>query len=88
MTRLGLDPWLEGYLSYQRDVRRMSPRTIVDLRCTLKKVSGVMEAARPSTPLWKLPLEEFLRWLNEARERGQSEKALAKELSHVRGLLD
>jgi site-specific recombinase XerD len=88
VTRVELDPWLEGYLVYQRDVRRMNPRTIIDLRCTLKKVSGAMEAARPGTPLWKLTLEDFLRWLNEARERGQSEKALAKELSHVRGLLD
>lgn len=88
MTRVEIDPWLEGYLSYQRDVRKMSPRTIVDLRCTLKKVSGAMEASRPGTPLWRLTLKDFLQWLNAARERGQSEKALAKELSHVRGLLD
>jgi len=89
MTRLELDPWLEGYLSYQRDVRRMSPRTIIDLRCTLKKVSAFMAAARPGTPLWKLTLDDYLHWLNEAREKKkQSENALAKELSHIRGLLD
>lgn len=88
MSRLELDPWLEGYLSYQRDVRRMQPRTIVDVRCTLKKISGFMSTARPDVPLWKLKLEDYLHWLNEARERGQSERALAKELSHVRGLLD
>jgi integrase/recombinase XerC len=88
MTRTELDPWLEGYLSYQRDVRRMSPRTIVDLRCTLKKVWTVMERKRAGMPLWKLRLEDFLEWLNDARESGQSERALAKELSHIRGLLD
>jgi integrase/recombinase XerD len=89
MTRRELDPWLEGYLSYQRDVRRMSPRTIIDLRCTLKKVSAFMAAARPGTPLWKLTLDDYLHWLNEAREKKkQSENALAKELSHLRGLLD
>jgi len=88
VTRVELDPWLEGYLAYQRDVRKMSPRTIVDLRCTLKKVSGAMEARGPGTPLWKLRLDDYLQWLNDARERGQSERALAKELSHVRGLLD
>jgi site-specific recombinase XerD len=88
MTRLELDPWMEGYLSYQRDVRRMAPRTIVDLRCTLKKVGAFMSEARPGTPLWKLTLEDYLHWLNEARERGQSESSLAKELSHIRGMLD
>jgi integrase/recombinase XerD len=89
MTRRELDPWLEGYLSYQRDVRRMSPRTIIDLRCTLKKISAFMAVARPGTPLWKLTLDDYLHWLNEAREKKkQSENALAKELSHIRGLLD
>lgn len=41
---LELDPWLEGYLSYQRDVRRMAHRTVIDLRCTLKKVSKLMQS--------------------------------------------
>ena len=88
MTRLELDPWLEGYLSYQSDVRRMRPRTIVDLRCTLKKMAEFMGEARPGVALWKLKLEDYLYWLNEARARGQADSALAKELSHVRGLLD
>jgi hypothetical protein len=47
MTRRELDPWLEGYLSYQQDLRRLQPRTLVDLRCTLKKVSTYMATARP-----------------------------------------
>jgi integrase/recombinase XerD len=88
MTRTELDPWLEGYLSYQRDVRRMSPKTLVDMRCTLKKVSAAIAARQPTTPLWKLSLDDYLQWLNEARAKGQSDRVLAKELSHVRGMLD
>jgi site-specific recombinase XerD len=88
MTRRELDPWVEGYLGYLRDVRRLQPRTIIDLRCTLKKVSAFMTAAHPDTPLWKLTLEDYLHWLNAARAAGQAEIALAKELSHLRGLLD
>jgi site-specific recombinase XerD len=88
MTRRELDPWLEGYLSYQQDLRRLQPRTLVDLRCTLKKVSTYMATARPETPLWKLTLDDYLRWLNDARAAGQTEAVLAKELSHLRGLLD
>ncbi len=87
MSRLELDPWLEGFLSYQRDVRRIGPRTLVDVRCTLKKVSAVMAAKGAKAPLWKLTLGDYLGWLNDARER-QSENSLAKELSHLRGMLD
>ena len=88
MSRHALDAWQEGYLDYLRDVRKLSHRTLVDLRCTLKKVSTSMGQWRPGTPLWKLSLDDFLRWLNEARAQGQAEKVLAKELSHLRGLLD
>ena len=88
MMRVELDPWVEGYLSYLRDVRRMAPGTLRDLRCTLKRVSEFMANARPQTPLWKLSLDDYLYWLNEARAAGRSERALAKQLSHLRGLLD
>lgn len=88
MTQLQLDPWVEGYLRYQLDVRKLAPRTVVDVRCTLNKVTAAVAKKQPGVSLWKLRLEDFLLWLNEAREAGQSEQALAKELSHVRGLLD
>jgi site-specific recombinase XerD len=88
MTRTELDPWLEGYLSYQRDVRRLGPRTVVDMRCTLKKIASDLSQRHPGTSLWKLPLEAYLHWLNEMREQGRSERVLAKDLSHLRGLLD
>lgn len=88
MTRLELDPWLEGYLSYLSDVRRMARRTVIDIRCTLKKVSAFMIDQRPDRPLWKLTLDDFLHWLNEQRGQGCSENSLSKELSHLRGLLD
>ena len=58
MTRFDLDPWLEGYLSYLGDVRRNARRTITDVRCTLKKVSGFMQHVHPDRPLWKLTLDD------------------------------
>ncbi len=88
MTQLELDPWLEGYLTYQREVRRLSPRTIIDMRCTLRKVSAFMAEQHGGTPLWKLRLEDYLGWLTAAREAGQAPAALAKDLSHLRGMLD
>lgn len=88
MMRRELDPWIEGYLSYLGEVRRMAPRTIVDTRCTMTKISEYMEGHRPGKPLWRLTLEDYLCWLNFQREHGRKEGLLAKQLSHVRGLLD
>ncbi|MFC1461359.1 tyrosine-type recombinase/integrase [Verrucomicrobiota bacterium] len=88
MTRRDLDPWIEGYLSYLGDVRRMAARTIVDIRCTLRKVSKFTDSQKKGKPLWKLSLEDYLHWLNEERATGRSEAVLAKQISHLRGLLD
>jgi len=83
-----LDPWIEGYLDYQLKVRRLSPRSIIDMRCTLKRAVTELEVSRPAVPLWKLTLEDYLQWLNQQREAGYSTQSLNKELSHLRGLLD
>jgi integrase/recombinase XerD len=83
-----LDPWMEGYLEYQLKVRRLRPLSIVDMRCTLKRAATELGKLRPTVPLWKLTLEDYLQWLNQQREEGYSTHSLNKELSHLRGLLD
>lgn len=88
MKRERLDPWIEGYLDYLKDVRRLAHRSLVDTRCSLKRVADWLERERPGHPLWRRPLEDYLFWLNRTREAGRSEAGLAKVLSHVRGLLD
>lgn len=88
MENEALDPLVEGYLAYAKDVRRNAARTIVDVRCTLRHVTADMAKRRPGVPLWKLSLEDYLRWVDEARSAGRSVRSLAKELSHVRGLLN
>lgn len=88
MSDSKLDPWVEGYLGYLAEVRRVAPRTVIDVRCTLKHVSASMAVLRPETPLWKASLQDFLQWLEGERSRGRSAASIAKDLSHVRGLLD
>jgi integrase/recombinase XerD len=88
MNLICLDPLIEGYLDYQRTVRRLAHRSIVDMRCTLKRAVKAMEAVRPSVPLWKLSLEDYLGWVNQQREEGYSAQSLNKDLSHLRGLLE
>lgn len=83
-----LDPLIEGYLAYLRDVSRKAPKTVRDVRCSLKRISTRMQRIRPEEPLWKLPLRDFMTWLEGEREDGASPQSLAKYLSHVRGLLD
>jgi integrase/recombinase XerD len=88
MNPNGLDPLIEGYLDYQKTVRRLAHRSIVDMRCTLKRAVRALEVKRPSVPLWKLTLEDYLDWVNQQREEGYSAQSLNKDLSHLRGLLE
>jgi len=83
-----MDPLIEGYLSYLDKVGRKTPRTIIDVRCTLRRAITGVGAVRPGVALWHLQLEDFLHWLEAERQRGSTESSLAKYLSHVRGLLD
>jgi site-specific recombinase XerD len=83
-----LDPLIEGYLSYLRDVGRKAPRTVVDVRCTLKRAANAFASRRPGVTLWKLTLEDYLHWFETEREAGRSEASLSKDASHLRGLLD
>lgn len=83
-----LDPWIEGYLDYQLKVRRLTPRSLVDVRCTLRRTVLMMEQIRPGVLLWQASLEDYLQWLNRKREAGYSTASINKELSHLRGLLE
>jgi site-specific recombinase XerD len=83
-----LDPLIEGYLSYLDKVGRKAPRTIVDVRCTLRHVLASMERQRPGIDLWRLSLQDYLHWLEEERQLGRTNSCLAKYLSHVRSLLE
>ena len=83
-----LDPLIEGYLAYLSDVGRKAPRTVIDVRCTLRRAIVELEGIRPGIHLWKRSLEDYLRWLDRERDAGRTTSCLAKYLSHVRGLLD
>ncbi len=80
-----MDPLIDGYLSYLNKVGRKTPRTIIDVRCTLRRA---LSGLRTDTPLWHLKLEDYLHWLEAERESGCTETSLAKYLSHLRGFLD
>ncbi len=88
MKDTSLDPIIEGYLAYLADVRRQQPRTVVDVRCTLRQVSAAMAPRHPGLPLWQLRLEDYLHWLEAERQQGRRGPCLNKYLSHLRGLLD
>jgi integrase/recombinase XerD len=88
MNTNGLDPWIEGYLEYQKTVRRLAPRSLVDMRCTLKRAVRAMEQIRSCVPLWKLSLEDYILWVNRQRAEGYSAQSLNKDLCHLRGLLE
>jgi site-specific recombinase XerD len=88
MNMATMDPLIEGYLSYLDKVGRKTARTIIDVRCTLRRATSGLERVRPGVQLWHLALEDYLHWLEAERQCGHTESSLAKYLSHVRGLLD
>jgi integrase/recombinase XerD len=83
-----MDPLIEGYLSYLDKVGRKAPRTIIDVRCTLRRAIEGLEQIRPNVDLWRLSLEDFLHWMERERQLGRTDSSLAKYLSHIRGLLE
>lgn len=83
-----LDPIIEGYLAYLREVSRKAPRTVVDIRCTLKRACEAFATRLPGASLWTVPLTDYLLWLEQERVAGRSPASLAKDVSHLRGLLD
>jgi site-specific recombinase XerD len=83
-----MDPLIEGYLSYLGEIRRLSPRSLVDMRCTFNKANESLAAMGQQSELWKLTLEDYFRWIALEREKGKSSQTIAKQISHIRGLLD
>lgn len=83
-----LDPLMEGYLEYRANVERRDPKTIKDIRCTLRRVTAAMEQLRPGKPLWELKLTDFIAWLEQDRQAGYSRRGLCKNVSHLRGFLN
>ncbi len=88
MSAHELNPWIEAYMEYLRDVKRMKKGTLVDMRCTFNGISRAMEQIRPGTPLWKISFEDYLVWVNRKRDEGLSAKSINKQISHARGLLN
>jgi site-specific recombinase XerD len=83
-----LDPWIEGYLTYLLEVRRQTPRTVIDVRSTLRRASEAFATTHADQSLWELELRDYLGWLERERAAGRSAGTLAKMVSHLRGLLD
>lgn len=87
-ARRKMDPLIDGYLDYLTAVGRKTPRTVIDVRCTLGRAVAGLARLRPAVPLWRLSLEDFLHWLSAQRDLGRTSSSLGKYVSHVRGFLE
>ena len=86
MTRL--DPLIEGYLDYKKDVNKVTHETARDIRCSLKRVARQMQQVRPDVPLWRVSFEDFLRYVDLERQAQASPSCINKYITHTRGLLE
>lgn len=82
------DPVTEGFIEYALQIKRMSPGTIRDMKCTFRQVIKKMSRVRPGVELWRLSFDDFVSWLNERRSERSSPVTIGKEISHLRSLID
>ena len=64
-----LDPLIAGYLSYLEKVSRKSPRTIVDVRCTLRRAVAARQNTAGLQELAKFRLSTDHQGANSARTK-------------------
>jgi integrase/recombinase XerC len=83
-----LNPLLEGYLSYLLEVKRLTPESVRDYRCTLRTVTGYMHQHYGGSELWQVGLDAYIRWMGHERDQGKSTFSISKNISHIRGCLD
>ena len=86
MTRL--DPLIEGYLDYKKDVNKLAHGSIKDIRCSLRRVMRLVQQVRPDVPLWKLSFQDYLCYVELEREAEASPSTINKNITHTRGLLE
>lgn len=79
---------IKGFLEYQGDVRKLRPRTLIDMRCTFRSLQEFCENEVIAHEIWELSLKDFMHWVNFLRKRNQSTKSINKMLSHVRSLIE
>lgn len=82
------DALIEGYLAYKKDVNKLAPGTLRDIRCSLRRVIKQVQHVRPDTPLWKLSLEDYTRYVELERQLDASPRCINKYITHARGLLE
>lgn len=82
------DALIEGYLSYKKDVNKVAPGTLRDIRCSLNRVARIAQSVRPDVQLWQLSLEDYLRYIELERHAQRSPRCINKYITHVRGLLE
>ncbi len=82
------DALIEGYLAYKKDVNKVAAGTLRDIRCSLNRVARKAQMIRPDAQLWRLSLEDYLRYIELERQADASPRCINKYITHARGLLE
>lgn len=82
------DALTEGYLAYKKDINKLAPGTLRDIRCSLRRVMRHATEIRPGKELWQLSFEDYTRYVELERQLEASPRCINKYITHVRGLLE
>jgi site-specific recombinase XerD len=82
------DEVTKGFLEYSSKVRRLAPRSVVDMRCTFRQVLSIMAKIRPGIELWRLSFDDYLAWVEQVRRLDKATASIAKQISQLKSLID
>jgi hypothetical protein len=80
------DTLIEGYLGYKKDVNKLAPGTLRDIRCSLRRVIKQVQPVRADTPRWTLSLADYRRYGARDRQCEASPRCINTYFTPARGL--
>jgi len=83
-----IDIYVQGYLDYLKEVRKLKKDSVKDVACSIKKLRFFVSLKGLDECFWNLDLEEFSLFFKWVLEEGLSKTSAQKFVTHLRGFLN
>lgn len=83
-----VDIYVQGYLEYLKEVRKLKKDTVKDVNCSINKLRTFVSKKDLDPYFWNLELDEFSLFFKWVQEEGLSKRSAHKFVTHLRGFLN